>query len=320
MGRLYAGIVALIVAATIAFWFLFGTQGARQRDPALDAAPAEPVATAPAEAAVAPPAAPAARPRQTVERKVVESGIPIRLVRRVRIAAPTGPLVARWRQLDEEARSGNSVSKYELGLVLYECRDTPADPVALEREVESIHQTRRHGGWDVDKPAAEVRELRERYANCDGIPAEARGQFRDWLKQAADAGVIEALVNLPLKLPSAEYCQFLAECPPAQRAAQEALQKEAIDYVNRAREAGSVSALWTLGAWYAEGEVVPKNEIEAYAHFRALDQINASSGQGQRFGRMLAGLRKQLRPIDLDAAEARSRELLSNPNCCVITP
>jgi len=132
--------------------------------------------------------------------------------------------------------------------------------------------------------------------------------------------VIEAQINLPLKIPPDDYCQFLAECSPEQRAKQEALQADAIDYVGRAREAGSVAALWTFAAWYAEGEVLPQNDIEAYAHFRALDQINAAAKQTPRFDKLLAGMRQRLRPVDVDAGEARSRELLSNPNCCVITP
>lgn len=319
MQRVYFGVLALIVVVTIAVWLAFGTEGARQREVEAPPAPPVVVAPAPAEAPPAPPAAPAA-PRQTVENRVLESGIAVRLVRRARIPLPTGRLYEEYARLEPEAKSGNALSAYRLGLLLYECRDVPADPVTLEHQIESIYQTRRRDGWDVVSPESEVRTLRGRYEECDRIPAEARGGFRDWLKTAADAGVIEAQINLPLKLPPAEYCQFLAECPPAQRAAQDALQKEAIDYLGRAREAGSVAALWTFGAWYAEGEVLPQNDIEAYAHFRALEQVNVAAGLPPRVDGMLASLRKRLRPVDLDQGEARARELLSNPNCCVITP
>ncbi|GAC1622325.1 MAG: hypothetical protein NVS9B10_06190 [Nevskia sp.] len=317
MPRVYFGALALIVAITVALWLTFGTEGARQRDPALDAAVP---AGAAAPVAVPPPPAAPATPRQTVENKVLASGRTIRVIRRARIALPTGRMVDDYTRLAPEAQSGNALSQYRLGLLLYECRDVPADAGTLDREVEAIHQTRRHGGWDVSAPKSEESILRSRYEECEGIPVEARLKFRDWLKSAADAGVIEAEINLPLKLPPAEYCQFLSECSPEQRASQEALQKEALDYLGRARDAGSVSALWTFGAWYAEGEVLPKNDIEAYAHFRALDQINAVTGESQRFEKLLADMKKRLRPIDLDQAETRANELLSNPNCCVITP
>lgn len=317
MQRVYFGVLVLIALISLAVWFTFGTDGARRRDVPVEAAPAPA-----APVAVAPPAVPLppTAPRQTVERRVLSSGVAVRLVRRAPIPLPKRRYYDEYAELEPEARSGNALSAYRLGMLLYECRDVPADPVALEREVEEIHQTRRHNGWDVVSPTSEVNTLRARYEECDRIPAEARGRFRDWLRSAADAGVIEAQINLPLKLPAAQYCQFLAECPPAQRAAQEALQKEAIDYLGRARDAGSVAALWTFGAWYAEGEVLPQNDIEAYGHFRALQQINAAAGLPTRVDGMLASLRQRLRPVDLDQGEARARELLANPNCCVITP
>lgn len=304
-----------LLALAIGIWWL-----TRDTAPAAETSTAIATEPTPAIPEAAMPAVVPAAPRQTVEKAVVESGIPVRLVRRVRIKPPEGRLADGYAALLPEAASGNRVSQYRLGLLLYECREIPVDQASLDQEVEAIHQTRRRSGWEVSAPKAEEATLRHLYAQCDGIPQDARTGFRGWLKQAADAGVIEAQINLPLKIPPDDYCQFLAECSPEQRAKQEALQTEAIDYVGRAREAGSVAALWTFAAWYAEGEVLPQNDIEAYAHFRALDQINAAAKQTPRFDKLLAGMRQRLRPIDVDAAEARSRELLSNPNCCVITP
>lgn len=311
--KLMAAIAILIVA-----WFAYVWFTVEFPAPAEPAEP--PPLTVELPAPVADPPAVSLPPRQTVERAVLDSGVEIRLVRRAKIARPAGRLADGYARLLPEAQSGNRLAQYRLGSLLFECREIPADAAGLEQEIEAIHQTHRRGRWAVDAPKAEVATLRHLYAECDGIPGEARLGFRDWIRQAADAGVIEAQLNLPLKLPPDDYCQFLAECTPEQRARQEALQVEAIDYTTRAREAGSVAALWTFGAWYAEGEVLPKNEIEAYGHFRALDQINAASRQPQRFGKLLAGLRKQFRPVDIEAGEARARELLANPNCCVITP
>ena len=162
--------------------------------------------------------------------------------------------------------------------------------------------------------------LRVRYAECDGVPAEQRTQYRDWMRQAADAGLMEAQLDLPLHLPPGDYCQFMSECSPQQRTKQEALDKEAVDYLGRARDGGSAMALWTFASWYAEGEVLPQNEIEAYASFSALDQVFEAADQPRRFDAMLQDMRGRLRPADLEQAEARSRELLSNPNCCVLEP
>lgn len=313
--RLLLSVLAVLAAVLLAQWW-------RSAEPVSEAVP-EPapevvIGEPPVVVVEAPPASPVAR--QTVERAVVESGIAIRLVRRARLAAPEGRLADGYARLLPEAQSGNRLAQYQLGSLLFECREIPADAVALDKEIEAIYQTRQRGRWTVDAPKAEEATMRHLYAQCEGIPAEARKGFRDWIKQAADAGVIEAQLNLPLKLPPDDYCQYLSECSVAQRARQEALQAEALDYTTRARDAGSVAALWTFAAWYAGGEVLPQNDIEAYAHFRALDQVNAASRQPQRFGKLLTGMKKKLRAVDVEAGEARARELLSNPNCCVITP
>lgn len=308
----------------IAAMAIVAVLGFRARERQAPAAPETPAAAPAVDPTGEPPAPPApaapAQSRQTVEHAVVESGVAIRLVRRPQLLPPSGRPADVHAVLLAEAQSGNALSQYRLGSLLFECREVPATAEALEAEIEAVHQTRRRGRWDVDSPAAEIATMRHQFAQCDGIPAEARVGFRDWLRQAADAGVIEAQLNLPMRLPPDDYCQFLAECAPDVRARQEALQAEAIDYTGRARDSGSVAALWTFAGWYASGEVLPQNDIEAYAHFRALDQIHGAAKLTPRFGPLLAGMKKRLRPVDIDAGEARARELLSNPRCCVITP
>jgi hypothetical protein len=247
-------------------------------------------------------------------------GVPVHLVKRPSLRRLQQPYAAAYSRLEPAARAGDAVAQYQLGSLLYECRDVPADALSLEREVDAVHQTHRRDGWDVANPTDEERSQRQRFAECAGVPGDVRSQYRDWLKRAADAGLMEAQLDLPLRLPPGEWCQFLSDCSPQQRAKHEAMQKEALEYLGRARDAGSAQVLWTFGAWYEQGEVLPQNNVEAYAHFLALDEINAAARESQRFDAMLDALRKRLRPIDLDRAEARARELLSNPNCCVLTP
>lgn len=309
-GRL--GLVAACAAVLLTAWFwLAPAPGILHRTtPLLGAGNAARAVRNPAPAAALP--APA-------ERKVMSaSGVVIRLIRRPRLAVPDAPYGPAYDKLEPAARAGDTAAQYRLGLLLYECRDVPGDTATLEQTIERVYETRRRGGWDVDDPANEEHALRRRYEECEGVPPAARGQYRDWLKQSADAGLIEAQLDLPLHLPAGEYCQFLSECTPEQRDKQEALDREAVDYLGRARDGGSAMALWTFGSWYAEGEVLPQNDIEAYASFNALDQIFAASGSDRRLTAMLDDLRGRMRPADLVQADARTRELLSNPNCCVL--
>ncbi len=259
-------------------------------------------------------------PLPTPQVATSSGGINFHLIRRAAIRTPSPPYGPLYQQLLPLAQSGDHPAQLRLGLLLYECRDVPADTATLDRDIEQTYQTRRRGGFDVTDPQFEDQTLRRRFQDCRDVPAAARDQYRDWIKQAADAGLLEAELELPLHLPQGEYCQYLAECSAAQRARQDALQAEAIDYMTRAREAGSAAALWTFGGWYAQGEVLPNNDIEAYANFQALDEINRAAGQPQRFAGMLKSLRARLRPADLITAQAQADALLSNPNCCVLTP
>ncbi|MDB5968929.1 MAG: sel1 repeat family protein [Hydrocarboniphaga sp.] len=276
------------------------------------------------EPSLLPPAAePAGEPEKRgtiVIDAVTKDGIALHIVKPLPLPRPSAPYGPAYEALLPPAESGDLPAQYQLGLLLYECRDAPADEASLEREVEKIHQTRRRGAWDVSDPEVEAKELRQQVADCAGVPLEARGKYRDWLRSAADAGLLEAQLDMMYHLPQREFCQYLYQCTPQQRVEQAALQAESLHYVTLARDAGSVSALWTFGAWYQSDEVLPVNDIEAYAHYDALDQIQAAAGVERRFGPMIASIRLKLRPVDLAQAEARSAELLSNPRCCVLSP
>lgn len=259
----------------------------------------------------------AAGPR--VVRAVARSGVRLRVEKRPRIDVPAPPYAARMAELQAASDRGDPVARYQLGTMLYQCRDVPVDEAGLSKGVEEIHQTRTHDGWEVSDPAQEEQTLRTSYANCLGVPADARAHFRDLLRSAADQGLVEAQLNLMFYLPQSDYCQFIEDCTPQQAQFMATLREEARANVTKALEAGSVEALRTVGGWALNDEMGTPDEVEAYAHFSAYDQIQQATGQERELGVMLASIRKRLRPVDLERADARARELLSNPNCCVLT-
>jgi len=254
-----------------------------------------------------------------VVQTIAPSGVHLRVERRPRLDTPSPPYAAHLAELQAASDRGDTVARYQLGTMLYQCRDVPADDAALARGVEEIHQTRSRGGWDVSDPAQEERALRTAYANCDGVPAQARTQFRDLLRSAAEQGLIEAQLNLMFYLPQADYCQFIENCTPKQAQFMAGLRDEARTQVTKALEGGSVEALRTVGGWALNEEMGTPDDVEAYAHFSAYDQIQQVTGRERELLVMLAGIKKRLRPVDLERAEARAKELLSNPNCCVLT-
>lgn len=301
---------------------LFAWQRLRPPAPSQPTAPGGEAAAegVPAVDATGPVVEPPSLRQEAVTGAVTERGIAIRITQRPALREPAPPYGAAYRELLPLAEAGDAAAQYRLGAALQFCRDTPEDAATLDAVIDRMHQTRELDGWPVDDPTVSEKLLRASFESCEGVPQAARADGRRWVKTAADAGLLEAQLRLMFMLPKSEYCQFLWQCSPQQRAFQEELQREALYYLDRARAAGSAEALWTFGHWYTSEEVLPRDDVEAYAHFRALDQIMAASGGERRHARMVQELRSRLRPVDLERGEARADELLSNPLCCQLTP
>ncbi|MGQ0530919.1 MAG: hypothetical protein ACT4PG_14165 [Panacagrimonas sp.] len=305
----------LVGAMLLGFWWYRDAPNSLADAPqtAAQDAGVESAVASPAPAVTPDPAAPITRQARVL------SGQSVQLIRMPRLDVPSPPYAKAYAGLRENAEQAPPAQQYQLGQLLYRCRDAAEDETALAQQLDRLHQTRRHQGWDVDDPAAEERNLRQVYADCAGIPASARQEYRDWMRRAADGGLVEAQLNLMFHLPKAEYCQFIQDCTPAQARFMTQLREEARVQVGKALENGSVEALRTVGGWLLNEEMGTPNPVEAYAHFHAYDQIQQAAGRERELTLMLNGLRRQLRPVDLSQAESRSRELLANPNCCVLT-
>jgi hypothetical protein len=258
-------------------------------------------------------------PEPRVIERVAASGVRVRIERRPRIDLPAPPYADRVRELQPAADRGDAVARYQLGMTLYQCRDAPVDEPGLARAIEEIHQTRTRQGWEVTDPEQEEQAVRTIYGQCAGVPSEARTRYRDLLRAAAEQGLMEAQLNLMFFLPQAQYCQYIEDCTPQQAKFMAGLREESRSNVLKALEAGSVEALRTVGGWALNEEMGTPDEVEAYAYFSAYDQIQQATGREREMGMMLAGLTKRLRPVDLERGQARAKELLSNPRCCVLT-
>lgn len=311
----WIGLVAVVVAAVLGWaWYLAGRDVGTASSPFGFGSPWGGAADSDAEGAQA---GGTAEPR--VVERIAASGVRVRIERRPRIDTPSPPYAERVRELQPAADGGDPIARYQLGLVLYQCRDAPIDEAGLARAVEEIHQTRTRQGWDVTDPDQEEQAVRTAHSQCAGVPVEARGRYRELLRSAAEQGLMEAQLNLMFHLPQAKYCQFIEDCTPEQARFMAGLREEARASVHKALEGGSVEALRTVGGWALNEEMGTPDDVEAYAHFSAYDQIQQATGRERELGVMLAGIRKRLRPVDLERAEARAKELLSNPKCCVLT-
>ncbi len=255
----------------------------------------------------------------TTIKAVSDSGVRFSIRRELRISAPKPPYGSAYAALRPGAEKARPDVQYQLGLMLYRCRDVPVHADVLKAQVDLMYQTRRSRGWEVDNPALEEKGMRASFRDCIGVPEPARHEYREWIQRAADAGLMEAQLNLMFHLPEGEYCQFIADCSDEQQRLMQSLREEARVYVGRAQEAGSAEALRILGAWALNDEMGAPNDVEAYAMFSAYDQIVRAAGEPSEVDRMLGSVEKRLRPIDIANANERAKAILGNPNCCVLT-
>ncbi|MGB0956191.1 MAG: hypothetical protein ACPGZP_09360 [Panacagrimonas sp.] len=250
----------------------------------------------------------------------LESGQRIRLHQRESLRRPDPPFAERYPALLSQAESGGHGAQMQLGLMLYDCRNMPEALAELEQKIDVLYQTRQLDGWDISDPKLEEALLRAKHADCAGIPQQARGEYRQWIRRAAENGLMEAQLRLMYHLPPGEYCQYIEQCTPQQRELMAALRQEAKDYVYSAKQAGSVEALRTIAGWHMNEEMAPPDFVQAYAHFLAFDQIMSAAGRDARVEVMLASLEQKLRGVEIEAARALAAQILANPSCCVMTP
>ena len=219
--RLILGALVALSVTLLALWLIRGTQDAGPQRPD-NPVPVVTEAPSPANALDAEDGAgdgTTAPPDATPEvlRAQAASGVSVEIRRRPSLSLPMEPFERLYPALLAQAEAGQAAAQYQLGQLLYECRNVPEDPDALAGKIDRLHQTRRSDGWDVADPAQAEGDLRQEHARCRGVPQDARGRYRDWMRRAADQGLMEAQLNLMYHLPQAEYCQFIENCTPAQR-------------------------------------------------------------------------------------------------------
>ncbi|MDT0498343.1 hypothetical protein RM530_13345 [Algiphilus sp. W345] len=242
-----------------------------------------------------------------------------RLIVDRRSQLPTGPLQAFIRERTEAAEGGDADAAYQLGLALKECRRIQTAPEALDAVIQTMYQTRRLDGISVENPDRMAAELRRRYERCRGVPAEARNRYYEWMSLAADSGSLEAQESMVFQLPPGNICREreLEMCDATQRANTFALREQQAAWLLQARRGGSANALWQVGAAYLNGEMLPRDTIQAYAHLRAFQLVSQSFDIEDRVAGLVADLAESMRPVEVAEAETEALELISTRQCCV---
>jgi hypothetical protein len=218
------------------------------------------------------------------------------------------------------AEGGNTTAAYELALVLGECERVPTGADELDRRIADIKRTRIDVDTRVRYPRQMEKDLRRRFERCRDVSAAQRDTYYDWLRRAADGGLLDALENFSLFTPPGDICREyeFSRCSAEQQAASRAAREVIGHYLLAARDAGSVNALWQLGAAYRQGELFPTDDTAAYAHLLAYERAVHALGAADRVAAEVKSLSAHLSADAREKARQQARALLANPNCCVL--
>ncbi len=243
------------------------------------------------------------------------------------ISPPLGP---RYAELLPLARKGNAEAQFKVAVIVNQCSNTPATPELLKSTIATALKTRRYlGGTRVEEPKSFERQMRQEYADCEGVDPADRGRSREWARSAADAGLMDAQESLMFMSRPGSVFYLWKRDTKEHNTLDTTHYKATMTALVAAREAGSVEALLTLAGRYAQEHIDnPPWEREyfdafkSYAHFAAYDQVQQAVGGKRREpvkGTVAGDMYRRLTPERRVAAEALAKTFLANPRCCVLT-
>lgn len=221
-----------------------------------------------------------------------------------------------YEDLVYKASQGDSVAAFQLSDLLTECRGAYESKADLEEAIAHAKKT-----LEIRKPTftwiargpeemeqAVHTSLLTPYQNCLGLGGAEKEEAEEWLRIAADAGIVNALTRYSRQF-EGDY-------------------KTAAEYLTKAWEAGDANALMGLtsvysNAWYQLREPggPPGNLVRSYASFYAYFKLlGASQKRGTAGGLMRAvnGIEGNLSADEIkDGRRIAQQMIVENENCCL---
>ena len=244
--------------------------------------------------------------------------------------AESPPFGTRYKELQPLAVSGNAEAQFRLAVIVNPCANTPDTAETLKSVIAAALKSRRYlGGTRVEDPKLFDKQMRQEYADCDGVNPAQRGRSREWARSAADAGFLDAQEALMYMARPGNVFYSWNKDSKDNNARDTAHYKAVMDGLIAARSAGSVEAMLTLGSRYAQGsadnppwERAYYDPMKSYANFVAYDQVQQAIGGKRRpaiKGTMVGDMQAKLSTAQRSEAEAMAKTMLANPRCCVVT-
>lgn len=154
---------------------------------------------------------------------------------------------------------------------------------------------------------------------CRGADPEVVSEYHNWLTSAAESGYLPALLAWGSDFPGDEQ----RELDDAEdRRYLEDRFRDRIQYLERAKAAGSIEAIQKLSTIYRMGELNPLSGIErdpvnSFAHMYAYAWFQLQYENNERYFRYLHEMGMRLSPREFREAVERGQEILASEQCCI---
>lgn len=243
----------------------------------------------------------------------------MRKIKRPKFVVPQD-LALAYGSLRQKAESGDAQAAFVLGAMLKDCRTAMRNEEKLDAYIEKMYQTpiedMHHGDPKIVKDLADPRDMvekqiRAKFASCNEVTDEQKGEAESWTELAAQGG---------------------HELARLRYAAQNTTSELGVELHLELWNDGYVEALSRLANYYRgvfEEEYVAPDRIKAFAYRYLAGQFELASLAHQFGVEIPASWRRaseegarrlgsSLSPFELEQAiELAKKMLRENENCCV---
>ncbi len=219
-----------------------------------------------------------------------------------------------YYDLKLKSEKGDGISSFKMYKLIRICLQTPVDEAAFDDFSNDAYISKKIDGLPVSNIEAEIDARRKAFDICRGLPDRSESSAYNALKMAADAGVLEALVetmNFPPPIVNQEgtddYKREIAE------------QREIImKYIELATAKGSAEAYYWSGEAYLHGVMTPKDSFRAYVNLKVSGSVFSEGRRKNGINKLIELASRDLSPTLIEEGDTAVEQILKGSKCCTV--
>ncbi|WP_152246060.1 sel1 repeat family protein [Xanthomonas sp. LMG 12462] len=214
------------------------------------------------------------------------------------IQAPEGKLEDIAPELKKSAEKGNAKSALALYLKLSTC-DTALHTQISPDEIKAYASA----GISMEKYA---NSMEKSISECTGASEEDLKRRGKWLEKSAMLGDLQAKLMY-----ASDPEAIVGDATDMLRDPEKVIdyKKKAVKFLSDAASSGSPDGLMKMGDAYNDGILLPKDQVRAYAFYRATEMTTSSD-----FSNILSKIEPELTPAQISQGNKEAIHIYQN--CC----